>query len=129
MCAQSPLSRSPANRCPAHHAWLAAFASENWCNLHHRPETLTAAVGDGADLSVRSAIRGAALLGSAGRSAAGVALIAADPFLIVNGDTSRRRSHGALRGARWGRGALVHAALVPNREFDRYACPLGATVA
>src|SRR3979490_3361045 len=34
--------------------WLASYGIDDFVlNLHHRPETLTAAVGDGSDLRVR----------------------------------------------------------------------------
>ena len=57
-------------------------------NLHHRPETITRIVGDGstAGLDVRYSWE-TEILGSAGGPARALPLLAADRFLIVNGDT------------------------------------------
>jgi NDP-sugar pyrophosphorylase family protein len=103
-------------------ARLAAFGvTELVLNLHHRPETLTAVVGDGADLSVRVRYSWEPrLLGSAGGPRLALPLIAADPFLIVNGDTITDVDPTGLREAHARSDALVTLALVPNREFDRY---------
>ena len=102
--------------------WLAAFGvTELVLNLHHRPETLTAVVGDGADLSVRVRYSWEPrLLGSAGGPRLALPLIAADPFLIVNGDTITDVDPAGLCDAHAATDALVTLALVPNREFDRY---------
>jgi mannose-1-phosphate guanylyltransferase len=57
-------------------------------NLHHKPETITAAVGDGSHLGL--AVRYSwepVVLGSAGGPRRALALLDADRFLIVNGDT------------------------------------------
>src|SRR4051812_32950178 len=61
-------------------------------NLHHRPETITTIVGDGSDLGVRVRYswEQPRVLGSAGGPRQALPLIdgsAADPLLIVNGDT------------------------------------------
>jgi NDP-sugar pyrophosphorylase family protein len=102
--------------------WLAAGGvTDLVLNLHYRPETLTAVVGDGSDLSVR--IRYSwepQLLGSAGGPRLALPLIAADPFLIVNGDTITDVDLTALREAHAASAALVTLALVPNREFEHY---------
>ena len=57
-------------------------------NLHHRPETITHEVGDGAalGLSVRYSWE-SPLLGSAGGPARAIPLLESDRFFIVNGDT------------------------------------------
>lgn len=57
-------------------------------NLHHRPESITAIVGDGSafGLSVRYSWE-PTVLGSAGGPARAVPLLQSDRFLIVNGDT------------------------------------------
>ena len=103
-------------------AWLARFGvTDLVLNLHHRPETLTAVVGDGADLSVRVRYSWEPrLLGSAGGPRLALPLIAADPFLIVNGDTITDVEPAGLCDAHAASDALVTLALVPNREFDRY---------
>lgn len=103
-------------------AWLAAHGvTDLVLNLHHRPETLTAVVGDGADLSVRVRYSWEPqILGSAGGPRLALPLISADPFLIVNGDTITDVDPAGLTEAHATSGALVTLALVPNREFERY---------
>jgi mannose-1-phosphate guanylyltransferase len=91
-------------------------------NLHHLPATLTAVVGDGLDLGarVRYSWEQPRLLGSAGGPRLARPIIAADTFLIVNGDTLTGVSLAPLVEAHATSGALVTLALVPNREFTRY---------
>jgi mannose-1-phosphate guanylyltransferase len=103
-------------------AWLAAQGvTDLVLNLHHRPETLTAVVGDGADLSVRVRYSWEPrILGSAGGPRQALPLVAADPFLIVNGDTIADLDLVPLVDAHRASDALVTLALVPNREFERY---------
>jgi NDP-sugar pyrophosphorylase family protein len=90
-------------------------------NLHHRPETLTALVGEGRDLGV--AVRYSweqPLLGSAGGPRRALSLIEHDPFLLVNGDTLTNVNLRALWDAHRGSGALVTMALVPNPDSAKY---------
>ena len=103
-------------------AWLASHGvTDLVLNLHHRPETLTAVVGDGADLSARVRYSWEPqILGSAGGPKLALPLVSADPFLIVNGDTITDVDPAGLAEAHGGSGALVTLALVPNREFERY---------
>jgi mannose-1-phosphate guanylyltransferase len=57
-------------------------------NLHHKPETITALVGDGSQLGL--AVRYSwepVVLGSAGGPRRALPLLESDQFLIVNGDT------------------------------------------
>ena len=91
-------------------------------NLHHRPETLTAVVGDGQDLGarVRYSWEQPQVLGSAGGPRLALPLVAADTFLIVNGDTLTELDLEPIATAHVESRALVTLALVPNREFDRY---------
>jgi mannose-1-phosphate guanylyltransferase len=91
-------------------------------NLHHRPETLTAVVGDGSDLAarVRYSWEQPQVLGSAGGPRLALPIVAADTFLIVNGDTLTDLDLDALIRAHLTSRALVTLALVPNREFARY---------
>jgi mannose-1-phosphate guanylyltransferase len=91
-------------------------------NLHHRPETLTTVVGDGSDLSarVRYSWEQPQVLGSAGGPRLALPLVAADVFLVVNGDTLTGLDLDALVAAHTASDALVTLALVPNREFGRY---------
>jgi NDP-sugar pyrophosphorylase family protein len=103
-------------------AWLAGHGvTDLVLNLHHRPETLAAVVGDGADLSVRVRYSWEPqILGSAGGPKLALPLVSADPFLIVNGDTITDVDPAGLTDAHASSGALVTLALVPNREFERY---------
>ncbi len=103
-------------------SWLAAHGvTDVVLNLHHRPETLTAVVGDGADLSVRVRYSWEPrILGSAGGPRQALPLVAADPFLVVNGDTIADVDLATLAAAHDTSDAIVTLALVPNREFQRY---------
>lgn len=96
-------------------------------NLHHRPETLTAVVGDGSDLgaTVRYSWEQPRVLGSAGGPRHALPLLTSggtsDPFLIVNGDTLTDLDLKALIADHTSSTPrLVTMALVPNREFLRY---------
>jgi mannose-1-phosphate guanylyltransferase len=104
-------------------AWLVAHGVDDLVlNLHHRPETLTAVVGDGADLGarVRYSWEQPRVLGSAGGPRLAQPIVGADTFLVVNGDTLTDVDLAAFAGAHTGSGALATLALVPNREFTRY---------
>jgi mannose-1-phosphate guanylyltransferase len=91
-------------------------------NLHHRPETLTACLGDGRDLGarVRYSWEQPRILGSAGGPRLARPIVGADTFLIVNGDTLTDVDLTTLADAHAASGALATLALVPNREFQRY---------
>ena len=91
-------------------------------NLHHLPETLTAVLGDGADLGarVRYSWEQPRVLGSAGGPRLALPLVGADTFFIINGDTLTDVDLGAIARAHLNSGALVTLALVPNEEFERY---------
>ena len=104
-------------------AWLVSQGVHDLVlNLHHRPETLTARVGDGADLQarVRYSWEQPRVLGSAGGPRLARDILGADTFLIVNGDTLTDVDLVQLAQAHAESGALVTMALVPNREFMRY---------
>ena len=103
-------------------SWLAAHGvTDLVLNLHYRPETLTAVVGDGGDLSARVRYSWEPrILGSAGGPRQALPLVAADPFLIVNGDTIADVDLARLAAAHDASDAIVTLALVPNREFHRY---------
>jgi mannose-1-phosphate guanylyltransferase len=91
-------------------------------NLHHRPETLTASLGDGRDLGarVRYSWELPRILGSAGGPRLARPIVGAETFLIVNGDTLTDVDLRRLADGHGSSGALVTLALVPNREFLRY---------
>lgn len=91
-------------------------------NLHHRPATLTAVVGDGADLGarVRYSLEHRRVLGSAGGPRLARPIVGAETFFIINGDTLTDVDLTAIAVAHASSGARVTLALVPNREFMRY---------
>jgi NDP-sugar pyrophosphorylase family protein len=92
-------------------------------NLHHRPATIAAVVGDGADLGARVRYSWEQpVLGSAGGPRHALPLVAdADgAFLIVNGDTLTDVDVRAAMDAHAASGAAVTMALIPNPRPDRY---------
>jgi NDP-sugar pyrophosphorylase family protein len=104
-------------------AWLAANGvADLVLNLHHRPDTLTAVVGDGSDLAVRVRYswEQPVVLGSAGGPRQALPIVGAETFLLVNGDTLTDLDLRPLADAHTASGALVTLALVPNREPRRY---------
>ena len=103
--------------------WLVSRGvSELVLNLHHRPETLTACLGDGRDLGarIRYSWELPRILGSAGGPRLARPIVGADTFAIVNGDTLTDLDLQPLAEAHEASGALATLALVPNREFMRY---------
>lgn len=106
--------------------WLVdAGVNDLVLNLHHRPETIAAVVGDGSDLGAR--IRYSweqPVLGSAGGPRRALPLLTDDgdarPFLVVNGDTLTDVDLHALGDAHTRSGALVTMALIPNPRPDKY---------
>ena len=82
-------------------------------NLHHRPASITAIVGDGSqfDLGVRYSWE-AEVLGSAGGPARAIPLLESDRFLIVNGDTLTDIDLEALAGQHVDTNALITMAVV-----------------
>jgi NDP-sugar pyrophosphorylase family protein len=90
-------------------------------NLHHLPETVTACVGDGADLGV--AVRyswESPVLGSAGGPRKALSLLPEEDFFIINGDMLTNVDLSALAANHRKTGALVTLALVENRWPGRY---------
>lgn len=103
--------------------WLASQGvTDCVLNLHHRPDSIAAVVGDGSDLRVRVRYswEQPTVLGSAGGPRLALPILGVDTFLIVNGDTLTDLDLDALVRAHQRSGALVTLALVPNREFTRY---------
>ena len=104
-------------------AWLVSRGVDDLVlNLHHRPESLTASLGDGRDLGarVRYSWEQPRILGSAGGPRLARGIVGADTFFIVNGDTLTDVDLSRVAEAHAASGALVTLALVPNREFERY---------
>ena len=94
-------------------------------NLHYRPASIAALVGDGSDLGVRVRYswEQPLLLGSAGGPRHALALLADsddDDFLIVNGDTLTDVDIWSLVARHRESGALVTMALIPNPRPDHY---------
>ena len=104
-------------------AWLAANGVVHLVlNLHHRPDTVTAVVGDGSDLAVRVRYswEQPVVLGTGGGPRQALPIVGAETFLIVNGDTLTDLDVRPLAAAHAASGALVTLALVPNRAPGRY---------
>jgi NDP-sugar pyrophosphorylase family protein len=101
--------------------WLVSHGiSDLVLNLHYKPETIAAALGDGAHLGAR--IRYSweqPVLGSAGGPRHALPLLG-DPFLVVNGDTLTDVSPEALAAAHLAARADVTMALIPNPRPDKY---------
>src|SRR3954451_17870123 len=98
--------------------WLASHGiREAIVNLHHRSETIAAAVGDGAafDLRVRYSWE-QPLLGSGGGPARAFSIVEGDELLIVNGDTLTDIDLGAMYAAHATSDALVTMALIQNPQ-------------
>lgn len=85
-------------------------------NLHHRADSITRIVGDGSaiGLDVRYSWE-TAILGSAGGPARALPLLAADRFLIVNGDTLADLDLAAIAARHVDSNALVTMAVVDGR--------------
>lgn len=104
--------------------WLAGHGARDVVlNLHHLPETLTAAVGDGSDLGVRVRYswEQPVVLGVAGGPRQALPIVGADTFLLINGDVLTDVDLAALAGAHRASGARVTLALAPNRRPDKYS--------
>ena len=96
-------------------------------NLHHKPETIAASVGDGGDLSARVRYSWEyPVLGSAGGPRRALPLLvdrSSDgdaSFLIVNGDTLTDVDLAAMAARHRESGAAVTMALIPNPEPLKY---------
>jgi NDP-sugar pyrophosphorylase family protein len=103
--------------------WLAGHqVTDIVVNLHHRPETIAAVLGDGFDLGarVRYSWEQPAVLGSAGGPRRALPILGADTFYIVNGDTLTDLDLSALGRSHLASGATVTLALTPNHHPDRY---------
>jgi NDP-sugar pyrophosphorylase family protein len=100
---------------------VAAGVADIVINLHHRPETVTAVVGDGSDLSARVRYSWEpVILGSAGGPRQALPILGADTFFVLNGDTLADVDLRPLAAAHAAGNALVTLALVPSIEPGRY---------
>ena len=105
--------------------WLASAGVRDLVlNLHHRPQTIAAQVGDGADRGVRVRYSWEQpVLGSAGGPRHALPLVtngAGDDFLIVNGDTLTDLDIAPLVARHRAWGALVTMALIENPRPEQY---------
>ena len=103
--------------------WLAGHGvTDLVVNLHHLPATITTVLGDGSDLAttVRYSWEQPRVLGSAGCARQALAILGAEAFFIVNGDTLTDLDLTLLARAHEQSDALVTLALVPNQHPERY---------
>lgn len=105
--------------------WLAANGVRDLVlNLHHKPESITSVVGDGADLGARVRYSWESpVLGSAGGPRHALPLLldgGTNTFVLVNGDTITDVDLAAMTAQHLGSGALVTMALIPNPRPDKY---------
>jgi NDP-sugar pyrophosphorylase family protein len=103
--------------------WLRACGvTDTVLNLHHKPETLTAIVGDGAPFGVRVRYSWETpVLGSAGGPRRAAPILGAERFLIINGDTLTPFDAGRLIAEHVASKATVTLAAVPNVEPQKYS--------
>lgn len=103
--------------------YLARFGcDEIIVNLHHRPESVRAALGDGSDFGVRlSYIEEPEILGTSGAIDNARAYLEGDTFIVVNGKIATDIDlYAALETHRRER-ALATLVLRPNVERERYS--------
>jgi len=90
-------------------------------NLHARPETIAAVIGDGAHLGLRVRYSWEQpLLGSAGGPRRALPLLDSDVFVIVNGDTLCEIDLAPMIARHRDSRAAVTLGLIPNPAPDRY---------
>lgn len=90
-------------------------------NLHYRPETITAIVGDGSALGLQVRYSWEApLLGSGGGPRRAFSLVADDRLWLVNGDTLTDVDLTAMAAEHEASDALVTMAVIPNPAPERY---------
>lgn len=89
-------------------------------NLHHRPETITAVIGDGVELGCQVRFSWErVVLGSAGGPRHAAPLLG-HRFFLINGDTLCNVDLGALLDAHRTHGAKVTLAVTANPDPARY---------
>jgi mannose-1-phosphate guanylyltransferase len=90
-------------------------------NLHYRPDTITAVVGDGSGLGVRVRYSWEVpLLGSGGGPRRAFGLVPDDRLWLVNGDTFTDVDLAAMAADHARSDALVTMALIPNPAPEQY---------
>jgi mannose-1-phosphate guanylyltransferase len=120
----------PVNGIPLAHrviGWLAHHEFRDLVlNLHHRPASIAAVVGDGADMGVRVRYswEQPVVLGSGGGPRHAMPLLVddeRDTCLLVNGDTLTDLNPNALLDEHLTSGAVVTMAVIPNPRPDKYS--------
>ncbi len=104
--------------------WLVANGvADVTINLHHLPETVTGAVGDGSDLGARTRYswEQPTILGSAGGPRQALDILGVDTFFLINGDTLTDLDLRGLVASHEQSGAQVTLALVPNLKPLHYS--------
>ena len=107
-------------------AWLVRHGIDDVVlNLHHHPASITALVGDGADLAARVRYTWEQpVLGSAGGPRRALPLLldggSRTTFVIVNGDTLTDVDLHGVIATHERSGAAVTMALIPNPRPDKY---------
>ena len=103
--------------------YLARFGcDEIIVNLHHRPESVRAALGDGSDFGVRlSYIEEPEILGTSGALDNARAYLEGDTFVVVNGKIATDIDLGAALETHRRERALATLVLRPNVERERYS--------
>ena len=90
-------------------------------NLHHKPETIAADIGDGSDLGARVRYSWESpVLGSAGGPRHALPLLKDPTFFLVNGDTLTDVDLLAMLDQHRRSGALVTMALIRNPNPEKY---------
>lgn len=102
--------------------WLAASGVRDAIlNLHHRPESITAIVGDGGAFGVRVRYSWEEpILGSAGGPRRAFSLTDGDELLVVNGDTITDVDVRALAASHRASRSMVTLAVSSNPDPARY---------
>jgi NDP-sugar pyrophosphorylase family protein len=104
--------------------WLASSGvTDVVMNLHHLPETIAAAVGDGSEYGVRARYswEQPRVLGSAGGPRQALEIVGRETFVIVNGDTLTDVDLRPLAAAHERHDALVTMAVTDNPDPSRYS--------
>lgn len=90
-------------------------------NLHHRPASVAAVIGDGTHLGISARFSWEQpVLGSAGGPRHALPLVTSDPFLVVNGDTLCDFALAPMLRAHLDSGADVTMAVIPNPNKGHY---------
>ena len=90
-------------------------------NLHYRPETITAIVGDGSALGLQARYSWEVpLLGSGGGPRRAFSLVPDDRLWLINGDTLTDVDLAVMAAEHAASNALVTMAVIPNPAPDRY---------